>query len=160
MNIVKAGLIALVLCGVSVPSWAGDIKGYEAYAYATAGSQKNGAVFMQLENQSDVDTKVLSAEAGVAEKVELHTHMMDGDKMMMRQVDGYDLPAGQHIVLHPAGHHIMLMGLREKLTAGDQFEMTLSFDHHDPIIVDVQVVSPGTTPPETVQDEHTHHSHH
>ena len=55
----------------------------DAYAYATTSVQTNGAVFFELSNINAQDDRIVSAHADVSEKVELHTHEMDGGIMMM-----------------------------------------------------------------------------
>ena len=40
-----------------------------------------------------------------------------------------------------------------RLVDGDQFELTLSFEDHDPVIIDVDVIKPG----EDVFNDHPHH---
>ena len=138
-------LFYLVLLTVLVPitAIAGDVSFSHVYAYATAPVQKNGAVFMVITNHSDHDDRILSASASVSERVELHTHMMDGGIMMMRQVDAYDVPSGETVTLEPMGHHVMLMGLHEPLKAGEHFPLTLHFEQRDPLVVDVAIKNPG-----------------
>ena len=73
-----------------------------AYAYATTSVQKNGAVFMTIHREDRVEEGkpenyaapqlfLTKADTDVAERVELHTHIADGDVMMMREVDGYEI---------------------------------------------------------------------
>lgn len=97
----------------------------DAYTYPTSPQQKNGAVFMTIKNTGDTDIRIVAAESDIAEKVELHTHMMDGDMMMMREVEGFDIPAQSEIRLEPTGHHIMLMGLNKQLVQDEGFVMRL-----------------------------------
>lgn len=145
----RIAVIAL-LCLFVMPFLAlagrGDIQIEKAYSYATASYQKNGAVFLTIMNNTNADLKIISAHAEISEKTELHTHIMDGTMMMMREVPFYDVPKKSQIYLEPAGHHIMLMGLEQQLRAGDSFELTLSYAQHDPMIVDVMILAPGVDP--------------
>ena len=130
----------------------------KAYAFATAPQQKNGAVFgvirnLGVEHLSGKDLVVHKAESDVAERIELHTHEMDGDTMMMREVERYDLPDGKVLTLEPMGYHIMLIGLKEPLKEGESFPMTVYIgdgsDHdYGGVTFDVDVVAPGTKPEE------------
>jgi copper(I)-binding protein len=44
-------------------------------------------------------------------------------------VESLELPAGSNVKLqHGQGYHIMLLGLKKPLTAGDKFPMTLQFE--------------------------------
>ena len=49
---------------------------------------------------------------------------MDGDMMKMQQVDGIDLPAGKGVNLASGGYHIMLIGLKRQLKAGEVVPLT------------------------------------
>jgi len=117
-----------------------------AYAFATAPKQKNGAVFVVLENNGDEDLNIIKAVARVSEIVELHTHIMDGDVMRMREVDSFDLPAGETLTLKPHGDHIMLISLFTALQAGDSFPLTLHFDNKTHLKVDVSILKAGEMP--------------
>ena len=44
---------------------------------------------------------------------------MDGDMMKMRAVDALPLPAGKPVELKAGGVHMMLMGLKAPVKAGD-----------------------------------------
>ena len=112
------------------------------YARATAPGQPTGGGFLKLENKGG-DDRLLSASAGVAGSVELHTMSMDGDVMRMRQVDAINLPAGKTVELKPGGLHIMFMGLKAPLKAGDSFPMKLKFEKAGEVTVDVKVEAPG-----------------
>lgn len=129
------------------------IQGDELYSFATSKSQKNGVVGGDLENISDKDIVIVRAESSVAEKVELHTHIMDGDVMMMREVESYEVPAGDDFELGPRAEHIMLIGLKTPLKQGDIFSIRL-FDANDiSIEVPVYVRAPGDIPEEESEEE-------
>lgn len=116
-----------------------------AYAYATAPGQKNGAIFLTIINFGDQEDRLITATAKKAEKTELHTHIMDKGIMMMRKVEGYNLPPRVPVALEPMGHHIMLIGLHTPLKAGETFPLTLGFDQHWDVLVHVTVRNPGET---------------
>lgn len=118
-----------------------------AYSYATSATQKAGVVFMEIENPGEAADKVTGAQADVSETVELHTHTMEDGVMKMREVeDGYELAAGETTILNPMGHHIMLINLNAPLREGESFPLTLNFEHHAPITIDVPVLAPGAKP--------------
>jgi hypothetical protein len=143
MRLILFFALVFTLPIISACNKGGDFAVEGAYAYTTTKAQRNGAVFMVVNNQSNQADRLVSAQSDVAERVELHTHIMDGDMMMMRKVDAYDLPASQSTTLKPTGHHIMLMGLKSPLKQGESFSMTLMFEKHAPMTVDVQIKSMG-----------------
>lgn len=131
-----------------------------AYAYATAPSQKNGALFAVIENKTDRDVAVTAAELdtdGIADRLELHTHLMDDGVMMMREVESYDLPAHDKITLEPKGHHIMIMGLAEPLKAGNTLPVTLTIDGN-PVSFEAQIKNPGDVQMDK-DNQSGHHDH-
>lgn len=121
------------------------------YAYATAETQKNGAIFGTLENASGGTLSIIEANSDVAATVELHTHTMDeaSGVMMMRPVDQYDVEANNRLTLEPSGNHIMLMGLSKVLTEGETFPLTLVFENGDKKETEVRIIQAGGRPAQT-----------
>ena len=101
---------------------------HNAHAYQTVTVQKNGAVYLRVDNIADESDVMIAAEADVSERVELHTHIMDGGIMMMREVPGFDLAPKGEILLEPMGDHIMLMDLKAPLKVGQTFPMIVVFE--------------------------------
>ena len=104
-----------------------DVNVESAYARAVPPGQFNSAAFMQLKNTGTQDISLIEASSDVAKNVELHTHIQDDGVMRMRQVDKIDLPAGAPVSLQPGGMHIMLIGLTQNLTAGENINLSLKF---------------------------------
>ncbi len=121
---------------------AGDIDIQNPWARASAGPAKAGAAFMDIKSGGAAD-RVVGASADVAEAVELHTHIRDGDVMKMRRVEAIDVPAGGMTRLEPGGLHVMFMGLTAPLEEGQSFPLTLSFENAGDITVDVEVKAAG-----------------
>jgi len=119
----------------------GDIDIGHPYARATAAGQPIGGGYLSLDNKGR-DDKLLSAKAAVSTSVELHEMKMEGDVMKMRQVDGIALPTGKKVELKPGGFHIMFVGLKAPLKAGDKFPMTLKFEKAGEVEVTVNVEAP------------------
>ena len=121
---------------------AGAITIGHPYARATAVGQPTGGGFMKLINGGGND-KLLSVSAEVSKAVELHEMKMEGDVMKMRQVEGIDLQAGKTVELKPGGYHVMFIGLKAPLKAGDSFPVKLKFEKAGEVTVDVKVEAPG-----------------
>ncbi|MEM8833734.1 MAG: copper chaperone PCu(A)C [Pseudomonadota bacterium] len=116
------------------------------YAFETAPSQKNGAVFLTLENNTSEDIALINAESPVAEIVELHENLIDPDDgmMLMRRVKQIVTPAKTDTYLEPTGFHIMLINLEEPLTIDSTFPITLHFDNGEKIETTVIVAPLGS----------------
>ncbi len=139
---------------------ASNIHVEQAQARASVGNQSNGAAFLTIENQGKADDALQSVAAPIADKVEIHMMTMDGDVMRMRSVERLEIKAGEKIEMKPGqGYHIMLIGLKKPLKAGENFPMQLSFRKAGKVRVAVTVMEAGTSP-KSGQDEQTHEHHH
>ena len=98
-----------------------------------------GAAYFVLDNSQGQDDRLLSAEADISARVELHTHLMDGDVMMMRKLDTIEVPAEQTIAFEPRGLHIMFIGLEGPLVEGETFPLTLNFEQAGAVTVEVAI---------------------
>lgn len=111
------------------------------HARPTNAGQQVGVGYLKLSNQGAAD-RLLSATSPAAASVEMHSMAMEGDVMKMRQVDAIELPAGQTVELKPGGYHLMLMGLKAPLKAGDKLPLTLRFEKAGEVVVTVNVEVP------------------
>ena len=154
-TVLATSLLALAALGTAAHAHSfkvGAIDIGHPYARATAAGQPTGGGFLKLTNGGG-DDRLLSATAAVAASVELHTMAMEGDVMRMRQVDAVALPAGSVVELKPGGLHIMFVGLKVPLKAGDKFPMKLTFERAGRVEVTVNVEAPGAAP---ALSEHKH----
>jgi copper(I)-binding protein len=117
-----------------------------------------GGGFMTLVNKGAAD-RLLSATTAAAASVQMHSMSMDGNVMKMRQVDAIELATGQTVELKPGSWHLMLMGLKAPLKAGDTFPMTLRFEKAGEVVVKVKVESPEPAKAQP-QSEHQHEHMH
>ena len=146
----SSGLPALLLSAFATLSAAhdvtfGSIKIGHPYARATAPGQPVGGAFLKLDNQGG-DDRLVSVTADVSTAVELHSMALEGDVMRMRQVEAIVLPAGKAVELKPGGLHMMLIGLKAPLKAGDTFPIRLRFEKAGIVAVTVNVEAAGTDP--------------
>lgn len=121
---------------------AGDIAVEQPFARATPA--KVGGVFLTLKNTGGAADKLLKAASPVADAVELHTHVKDGDAMRMRPVENIPVPAHGQTALEPGGYHIMLIGLKQPLKEGTQFPLTLTFEKAGSVTIQVPVMKAGS----------------
>lgn len=125
-------LACALLLALSAPlAFAGasdEVKIHDPYARAVPPGQPNSATFMVLENTSQTAHAVVAAKSDVSEVVELHTHVMEDGMMKMRQIPQIEVPAGGKTTLEPGGLHVMLIGLKGDLKAGDNVALTLVFE--------------------------------
>ena len=131
----------------------GDIDIGHPYARVTAAGQPTGGGYLSLDNKGR-DDKLVSATAAVSASVELHSMSMEGDVMRMRQVDGIALPTGKKVELKPGGFHLMFVGLKAPLKAGDKFPMKLKFEKAGEVEVMVNVEAPKAAGDAAAEHKH------
>jgi copper(I)-binding protein len=66
-------------------------------------------------------------ESPIAARVEIHASSMAGGVMSMTKADRVAIPAGGQVVFAPGAYHLMFIGLKRTLKAGDAAPATLSF---------------------------------
>lgn len=87
----------------------------------------NGAAYMSITNAGAAD-RLLKAESDVAEAVELHNVTEEAGVMQMRPVPAIEIPASGSVQLKPGGYHVMMIGLKKELKAGDIVALKLMFE--------------------------------
>ena len=90
--------------------------------------QTVGAVYMTITGGAADDTLVRAlVPADVAAEVQLHEMASKGDTMVMRETHGIVVPGHGEVKIAPSGLHIMVIGLKAPLAAGDEVPVTLEF---------------------------------
>ena len=150
-NLLSAVALAAVV-SFSLPAIAHDYKHNglvvdHPWARATPGQTPNGAAYMQLSIEGAEADRLLSATSPVAERVELHTHIVDDGVMRMRQVEAIEVAPGSPTILQPGGLHVMLLGLKAPLQEGESFPLTLTFENAGTFEVEVDVEAVGSMEP-------------
>lgn len=122
------------------------------YARATVANQPSGGAYLSIENKGKTADKLIAAASPVAKSVQIHTMSMEGNVMKMREVSGIELKPSAKVQMKPGdGYHLMLIGLRQPLKAGDKFPLTLTFEKAGKTEVSVTV--------EDRKDSGAHHMH-
>jgi copper(I)-binding protein len=125
-----AALLALMLGSGSARADNGGIHLEQAWARATPGGAKTGAIYLTVSNTGTTPDTLIAASTPTADKAELHQMKMDNGVMEMRPVPALPIAPGQSVVLEPAsGYHIMLTGLKAPLKEGDKVPLILTFEH-------------------------------
>lgn len=111
----------------------------------------NTSAYFNIHNQGDKQRVIVGASSELVKKVELHTHTMQGDMMMMRQVNRVDIPARETVKFESGGLHLMMFGLKQPLTAGQKVKIDLQMQDGETLTLEAQVAAPKST---------GHHHHH
>ncbi len=138
---------------------AGDIQIDHPYARATMPGQTSGGAYLTLENKGKQGDALISAQSPAAQSVEIHTMSMTADNVMrMREVNSIELKPQEKIVMQPGnGYHIMLLGLKAPLKAGDKLPLTLTFKKAGKVETSISVEENKAKNADAKQEEHHHH---
>jgi periplasmic copper chaperone A len=118
----------------------------QPWARATPAGAMTGAVYMTLVNKAKDADRLTAASSDVASKVQIHEMGVVNGIMQMRQlVNGLEIPAGGSVTLKPGGYHMMLIGLKKRLIAGQTLPLTLTFAKAGNISITVPIKAIGAT---------------
>jgi len=115
------------------------IRASDAWALALPPVSQTGAAYLTLVNDGAETQRLVSASGEIADRVEIHNHVMDGGVMKMRPVEHVEVEPGSKITFEPGGLHVMLIGLREPLVAGESFVIDLQFDDGGSLKTEVSI---------------------
>lgn len=117
-----------------------------AWARATPGGATNGAAYVTIVTGSAGDSLV-GADTTASERAEVHEHLHENGIMKMRRVDKVEIKPGATLTMEPMGYHVMLLGLKAPLKAGDTVHLGLTFQNAGKLEIDVPVLAIGAPAP-------------
>ena len=137
-------LFTLISSALSQTAEIGKLSISGAYSRETVAGQTVGAGFLKIKNTGAAD-RLISATASIGTEVQLHTMAMEGNVMKMSQVTGIEIPADGSVELTPGGMHLMIMGIKSPLKAGDTVKIKLRFTNSGEVEVNfpIQSILPG-----------------
>jgi len=100
---------------------------------------RNGAVYLMLHNSGAKPDRLLSVSSEVAQSVMIHQSVSQDDRVSMAHVNDVMIKARSMIEFKPGGYHLMLMGLKRPLVAGEHFELTLQFENAGTVVTKVMI---------------------
>lgn len=132
---------ALAACSVgATPAASPTLTIGDPWVRISGGMDQPAAGYLTITNASAAADALLSASSPGAASVELHQTAMDSGGMIgMHPVARLYIPAGGTVTLAPGGYHLMIMGLKTQLKAGDRLELDLVFDHVGTVVVQAEV---------------------
>lgn len=89
---------------------------------------RNTALFLIINNQTDNADTLYDVESDVAQVVEVHeSYKTEDDMMGMRHIEFLEIPSNSKVELKPRSYHVMLIGLNEDLAPGAERSFVLKF---------------------------------
>ncbi len=134
-------VLALALFAVAAQEeyTVGALRIAQPWSLALPPVSANGAVYFSVTNTGKSPDRLIGGSTPTAGRVELHQHTMDGGVMRMRRVPAVEVPAGGSAELKPGTLHLMLLGLKKPLVAGQSFPLTLEFERAGRVQVQVRI---------------------
>jgi copper(I)-binding protein len=109
-----------------------------AWVRAPAPTMDTTGAYLTIRNEGPADALVgVRAEAATA--AELHEMTHEGEVMRMKRVDRIPVAGGGETLLQPGGLHVMLIGLKRPLEAGEEVHLTLTFEKAGEVQVAAEV---------------------
>lgn len=144
----------------------GPIRIEQSWARATPGGSTIGGAYLRITNTGSTPDRLVSGQTGIAERFELHEMSMTDGVMKMRPLTkGITLAPGQSVELRPGGLHVMLVGLKQPLKAGENFTSVLQFEKAGTVSVNFVVQPIGAGAPAAMgggmpEMDHSQHMQH
>jgi periplasmic copper chaperone A len=130
----------------------GDVRVVHAWSRATDAGE--GLMFMDIESLGGGGDRLTGAESEAAERVEIHGAVLEDGEMASQPLDAVEIPAGGEFVLEPGSVFLKLVGLKQPLRQGEEFEVMLLFAQAGELDVHVLVEAADAT-----QHSHAGHAH-
>ena len=143
------------LCAFSVRA---QVQIEKPWTRATAPGAQVAGGYMTIRNRGPAADRLVGASSPAAAAVELHVHINEGGVMKMRQVPGYEVPAGGAFELKPGGAHLMFIDIKRPLKAGEKVPVKLRFEKAGEVSAEFQVGGlGGSAPPaDAAAPQHKH----
>lgn len=126
----------------------GDLVIEQPWARATPGGATVGAGYLKILNTGKTSDTLMGGGVSFADKIEVHEMTSADGVMKMRALaDGLVIQPGATVELAPGATHLMLLGLRVPLKAGQPFKATLNFKNAGAVEVEFPVRPIGAEAP-------------
>ena len=86
------------------------------------------AAYMMIENESAKPQVLMGAQSSLFERVELHRTVEEGGVASMVKQEQVEIAPGATLKMEPGGYHVMLIGFKQPLKAGDEVPLVLQFE--------------------------------
>lgn len=126
--IVAAALLAVPSLVQAHEVKAGNLELIHPTMRASMGQSPTTAGYMTILNHGKTADRLRSMSCACAASVTVHEMKMTGSMASMKPVGSVEIPAGGKVTFAPGGLHLMVMGLKAPIKAGDMVEMVLTFD--------------------------------
>lgn len=145
MKHILALAAALLLAGPTLAHevTVGDLQIIHPSIPQPAASAKAAGGFVAIVNNGTEAERLIGVESDIAMKSETHESKVDENGVgTMEHLDFIEIPPGQTVNLEHGGYHIMFMGLKGPLVAGEMHKATLIFERAGRVEIEFMVDPP------------------
>jgi copper(I)-binding protein len=146
--ILTAGSIGLATTAAYTRDYKlGSLDIADPWSRATPKGATVAAGYMKIKNSGSTPDRLLSGTSDIAPKFEIHAMTMQDGVAKMRPINsGLEITPGETVELKPGSFHVMFVGLKKPLVAGDHIKATLVFEKTGTVNVEYDVLAMGATP--------------
>jgi copper(I)-binding protein len=128
----------------------GNIELDDLWVRASVPGQVNGAGYLEIDNKSNAQDKLIAVESAASKRIELHTIINENGVAKMREVQGgIPISAQGKTNLKPGGYHVMFIQLNGPFKVGEKVDAVMKFEKAGSVNVQFKVkpatYNPGTT---------------
>jgi copper(I)-binding protein len=155
-TVIATATATLLLALASTAAHAVDVHVMQAWSRASTPGANEAVGYVTLHNGSGKAQRLLGASSPRAESVEMHESRVNANGVSeMRPLAEVTIPADGMVRFEPNGKHLMLVGLKGPLKAGEKVPVTLRFEGEAPleVVLDVRPLGSVAAPGK----EHEHH---
>jgi copper(I)-binding protein len=143
-----AGFLGLALLTAQARDYkVGSIEVVDPWSRATPKGASVAAGYMKITNNGSTADRLIGGSSEIAPTFEIHEMSMEGGIARMRPVKGgLEIKPGETVELKPGSFHVMLVGLKKPLAAGEHVSAKLVFEKAGPVEVQYDVMAIGAAP--------------
>jgi hypothetical protein len=130
---------------------AGSIDIADPWSRATPKGASVAAGYVRITNNGTAPDRLMGGSSDVAPTFELHEMTMENGVAKMRPVKGgLEIKPGETVELKPGSFHVMFVGLKKPLSAGEHVKGTLVFEKAGSVGVEFDVRAMGASSESTM----------
>ena len=151
------GVLALAGSAVGHEFKIGTLEIGHPWSRATPKGASVAAGYLKITNKGTEPDRLIGGSSPVAGRFELHEMAtVDGVMKMRLLANGLEIKPGETVEFRPGSFHIMLVGLKQPVEAGNRVKGTLVFEKAGTVDIEYMVVPIGGKPPTEARRSGTH----
>jgi copper(I)-binding protein len=121
----------MLILGACGPGRSGVIEVTDSWAPSTPPNAPTAVIYIQIDNGTDDDDRLVDVAVDRCEAIELHTTNIDEDRIMRMRLatpEALTIPAGETLEMIPGGLHVMCIGLDQPFRVGETLDLDIQLE--------------------------------